>query len=66
MLSSILFSKSQFTVILGDFSARLSTWWSNDITNPNGTLINSLKTIHGLKQSISYATHILSHRPILI
>ena len=38
MLSSILFLKSQFTVILADFNARSSTWWPNDITNPNGTL----------------------------
>ena len=59
MLSSILFSKSQFTVILGDFNARSSTWWSNDITNPNGTLIDSLTTTHGFKQLISDATHIL-------
>ena len=27
MLSSVLFSKSQFTVILGDFNARSPTWW---------------------------------------
>ena len=38
MLSSMLFSKSQFTVILGDFNAKSFTWWSNDITNLNGTL----------------------------
>ena len=59
MLSSVLFSKSQFTVILGDFNARSSTWWSNDITNINGTLIDSLTTTHGFKQLISDATHIL-------
>ena len=59
MFSSVLFSKSQFTVILGDFNARSSTWWSNDITSPNGTLIGSLTTTHGLKQLISDATHIL-------
>ena len=59
MLSSSLFSKSQFTVILGDFNARSSTWWSNDITNINGTLIDSLTTTHGFKQLISDATHIL-------
>ena len=41
MLSSIPFSKSQFTVVLGDVNARLSTWWSNDITNPYGTLLDS-------------------------
>ena len=49
MLSSVLFSKSQFTVILGDFNARSSSWWSNDITNPNGILIDSLTTTHGFK-----------------
>ena len=59
MLSSILFSKSQFTVILGDFNAKSSTWWSNDVTNLNGTLIDSLTTTHGFKQLISDATHIL-------
>ena len=59
MLSSVIFSKSQFTVILGDFNARSSTWWSNDNTNLNGTLIDSLTTTHGFKQLISDATHII-------
>ena len=36
MLSSILFSKYQFIVILGDFNARSSTWLSNDITKLKG------------------------------
>ena len=59
MLSSLLFSNSKFTVILGDFNARSSTWWSNDITNPNSMLIDSLMTTYGFKQLISDATHIL-------
>ena len=59
MLSSALLSKSQFTVILGDLNARSSTRWSNGITNPNGTLIDSLATSHGFKQFISDATYIL-------
>ena len=59
MLSSVLFSKSQFTVILGDFNCRSSKWWSNDITNPNGTIIDFLTTTHGFKQLISDATYIL-------
>ena len=59
MISSVRFSKSQFTVILDDFNARLSTWWSNDITNINGTLIDSLTTTHDFKQLISDATHLL-------
>ena len=59
MLSSVLFSKSQFTVILGNFNARSSSWWSNEITNPNGAQIDSLMTAHGFKQLISDATLIL-------
>ena len=59
MVSSAFSSKSQFTNILGDFNARSSAWWSNDITNPNGTLIDSLATTHDFKQLISDATHIL-------
>ena len=59
MLSSVLFSKSQFTVILGDFNAGSSSCWSDDITNPNSNLIDSLTTTHGFKQLVSDATHIL-------
>ena len=59
LLSSGLFSKSQVTVILGNFNTRLSTWWSNGITNLNGILIDSLTTTHGFKQLISDATYIL-------
>ena len=59
MLSSVLFSKLQFTVIYGNFNARSSSWWSNDVTNPNGILIDSLTTTHGFKQLISDATHML-------
>ena len=66
MLSSILFSKSQLTVILGDFNARSSKWWSNDITNPNGTLINSLTTTHGFKQFLMLLIYFPSHCPVLI
>ena len=60
MLSNIPFSKSQCTVILSDFNARSSTWWLNDITNLNGTLIDSLTTTYGFKQFISDGIHILS------
>ena len=66
MLSSIIFSKLQFTVISGDFNARSSTWWSNDITNLNGTLTESLTTTHGFKQLISDANHVLSQSTLCI
>ena len=60
MLSSVLFSKSQFTIILGDFNARSSSWWSNYIANPNCILIDTLMVTRGFKHLISDATHMLS------
>ena len=57
--AAFFFSKSRFAVILDDFNARSSTWWSKYITNINGTLIDSLTTTHGFKQLISDSTHIL-------
>ena len=56
--SAFFFWKSQFAVILGDFNARSSTWWSKNITNINGTLNDLLTTTHGFKQLISDAAHI--------
>ena len=58
MLSTVLVSKSLFTVIIADFNARLSTWWSNDITNLNDMLIDSLTMTHGFKQLIFDTAHI--------
>ena len=49
LLSNILYSKSQFIIILGDLNTRLPPWWSEDITTLHGTQIDSLKTTHGLK-----------------
>ena len=51
--------KPSFTIILGDFSARSSYWWPDDITSPEGTHINSLISIYGFDQLISDPTHIL-------
>ena len=59
LLSNALCSKSQFTVVLGDFNARSPAWWSEDITTLHGTQIDSLTTTHGFKQIISDPTHIL-------
>ena len=61
LLCNALYSKSQFTVILGDFSAGSPTWWSKDITSLSGTQINSLTRTHGFKEMISDLTHILPH-----
>ena len=51
--------KPSFTIILGDFNARSSDWWPDDITSPEGAHINSLISIYGFNQLISDPTHIL-------
>ena len=48
LLSNILCSKSQFTIILGDVNARSPEWWSEDIATLHGTQIGSVTTTHGL------------------
>ena len=59
LISNILRSKSQFTVISGDLNARSAEWWSEDIATLHGTQIDSLTTTHGFKHLIFDATHIL-------
>ena len=51
--------KPSFTIIMGNFNARSTTWWPDDITSPEGTDINSLTIMHGLHQLISDPTHLL-------
>ena len=51
--------KPSFTIIMGNFNARSRSWWPDDITSPEGTDINSLKTMHGLHRLISDLTHLL-------
>ena len=46
-------------MILGDFSARSSDWWPNDIISPEGTNIISLISMYDFNQLISDPTHIL-------
>ena len=60
LINQIKQLKSSFTIILGDFNARSSDWWPDDITFPEGTHhINSLISMYGFDQLISYPTHIL-------
>ena len=59
LLSNILCSKFQFTVILGDLNTRSPEWWSEDFAALRGTQIDSLTITHGFKQLISDPTHIL-------
>ena len=50
-----------FTIVLGDFSARSKSWWVHDITNNEGTQIESISSLYGFSQLISETTHILQN-----
>ena len=63
LLSNIICSKSQFTIILGEFNSRSPEWWSEDIITLHGTQIDSLTTTHGSKELIFDSTHILPQSP---
>ena len=59
LLSKTICSKSQFTIILGDFNARSPEWWSEDIATLHGTQIDSLTTTNGFKQKVFDPTYVL-------
>ena len=48
-----------FALITGDFNARSSSWWGNDIDKFEGIGIEILISSYGLKQLIFEPTHLL-------
>ena len=60
LIKQIKLLKASFATILGDFNARSSNWWPDDITSPEGTHIKSLVSMYGFNQLISDPIHILS------
>ena len=49
------------SIITGDFNARCSRWWKNDITNVKGEEIDTLTSSAGYSQIIDKPTHILNN-----
>ena len=65
------------SIILGDFNARSTSWWSGDIDSLEGSKLFSLSTLNGFHQVISEPTHvqrnscscidlIFTHQPSLV
>ena len=50
-----------FVILLGDFNAKSKSWSLNDITTEEGTILENLTSLYGMKQLISALTHILQH-----
>ena len=50
--------KPYLSVITGDFNARSSSWWSNDIKTTEGTKLFAQTSSDGFQQLINEPTHI--------
>ena len=50
-----------FVILLGDFNAKSKSWSINDTTTEEGTILENLTSLFGMKQLISDPTHILRH-----
>ena len=61
LLCNVRSKDPAFTILLGDFSARSKSWWVHDITNNEGTQIESISSLYGFSQLISETTHILQN-----
>ena len=59
MLSKMASENPYCVVITGDFNARSTQWWENDIENDAGRLIEPFTADMGFEQLISQATHII-------
>ena len=57
-LDSIMTNNPFATVILGDFNAKLSLWYNNDVTKYEGSKIDGVTSQFGLQQIIKEPTHI--------
>ena len=58
LLSDINSRKPSVSVILGDFNARSTSWWSSDIDSLEGSKLFSLSALNGFHQIISEPTHV--------
>ena len=61
LLSDISTHEPTVSIITGDFNARSSSWWSDDIITSGGTNLYSLTSSNGFFLLINEATHIQSN-----
>ena len=58
LVSDIKKSKPFLSVITGDFKARSSYWWSEDINTSEGLKLLSLTSANGVSQLINEPKHL--------
>ena len=56
-MSNINDEKPLASIITGNFNARSKNWWSQDITNSQGSIIDTLTSTSGYHQPINLPTH---------
>ena len=59
LLADIMDNKPDFTLVLGDFNVKSTTWCDKDTTTLEGTHIEALTLFYGFHQIISEPAHIL-------
>ena len=50
-----------FVILLGDFNAKSKSWSVKDVSTEEGTILENLTSLYGMKQLISAPTYILRH-----
>ena len=58
LLSAINKRKPLLSVVTGDFNARSSSWWCNDINASEGSHLFSLTSSNGFSQLINEPNHV--------
>ena len=61
LLADITNRNPHFMLLLGDFNAKSKTWFINDQSLREGTQLQSLTSLYGMKQLIAEPTHVLEN-----
>ena len=61
LLADINNRNPHFMLLLGDFNAKSKTWFINDQSSREGTQLESLTSLYGMKQLIAEPTHVLEN-----
>ena len=60
-LDSVMVNNPFLTVVLGDFNAKTSLWYNNDITTYEGSEIDGVTSLFELEQIIKEPMHIIGN-----
>ena len=58
LITDIYSRKADFVMMIGDFNAKSYNWSINDTTTPEGSQLDSIASLYGMKELISEPTHI--------